>query len=90
MRNIVEDAQFLSERTEMLHFFQEKFYNPDETEITHSPSGKFKLEIRHYNHEEGIRRYRFDSSMKRYKTLLPLNNGGKINRANKKSISCVG
>jgi hypothetical protein len=59
VRNIVEDSQFLNERADMMYYFQDKFYNPEETEIVHSPSGKFILEIRHYNHEEGIRRYNY-------------------------------
>lgn len=59
MRNIVEDDQFLNERTEMMHYFQDEFFSPDTTEIIHSPSGSFKLEIHHYNHEEGIVRYNY-------------------------------
>lgn len=59
MRNIVEDDQFLNERTEMMHYFQDEFFSPDATEIIHSPSGNFKLEIHHYNHEEGIVRYNY-------------------------------
>ncbi|MFF2484257.1 hypothetical protein [Paenibacillus sp. NPDC058071] len=63
MRNIVEDAQFLSKRTEMMHYFQDTFYNTNETEIIHSPSGNFKLEVQHYNHEEGIRRYNYSKGI---------------------------
>jgi hypothetical protein len=59
LRNIVEDSQFLSERAEMMYYFQDKFYITEETEFVHSPSGKFILEIHHYNHEEGIRRYNY-------------------------------
>lgn len=56
MRNIVQDARFLSQRAEELHYFQDQFYVPDETEISCSPSGEFKLEIQHYYHEDGISR----------------------------------
>lgn len=59
MRNIVQDTQFLSQRAEELYYFQDKFHVPDETETSCSPSGKFELEIYHYYHEEGIRRYMY-------------------------------
>ncbi|WP_379146251.1 hypothetical protein [Paenibacillus sp. sgz500992] len=59
MRNIVQDAQFLSGRAEELFYFQDKFYVPDETETSFSPAGKFKLEIHHYYHEDGNRRYMY-------------------------------
>lgn len=48
MRNIVHDAQFLSNRAEELLYFQDQFHVPEETERIESPSGKFKLEIHHY------------------------------------------
>jgi hypothetical protein len=57
LRNIVEDSRFLTERAKMMYYFQDEFYNPEETEIIHSTSGKFKLEVHHYNHEEDISRY---------------------------------
>ncbi|MGO4500091.1 hypothetical protein AB4114_29875 [Paenibacillus sp. 2RAB27] len=59
MRNIAKDSQFLKERTEMMHYFQEMFHKPEETEIINSPSKKFKLVVHHYNHEEGITRYNY-------------------------------
>jgi hypothetical protein len=59
VRNIVEDSQFLSERAEMMYYFQDKFYISEETEIIYSTSGKFKLEINHYNHVEGFNRYNY-------------------------------
>ncbi|WP_143758998.1 hypothetical protein [Paenibacillus odorifer] len=59
MRNIVNDTQFLSERATMMYYFQDEFYNPEKTEIFYSPSGKFKLEIHHYNHVVGIIRYNY-------------------------------
>lgn len=59
MRNIVEDSQFLSERAEMMYYFQDEFYISEKTEIIHSTSGKFKLEIHHYNHVEGFIRHNY-------------------------------
>ncbi|WP_339312751.1 hypothetical protein [Paenibacillus sp. FSL M7-0896] len=57
MRNIVQDARFLSQRAEELYYFQDEFYVPDETETSYSPSGRYKLDIHHYYHEEGITRW---------------------------------
>lgn len=59
MRNIVNDQRFLNERTEMMQYFQDKYYQPEETEIVISPSGSYKLEIHHFHHEEEIRRYSY-------------------------------
>jgi hypothetical protein len=59
MRNIVSDPQFLSERAEMMLHFQDIYYKPEETEIIHSPSNNFKLEIHYFCHEEDIRRYNY-------------------------------
>ncbi|QSF45627.1 hypothetical protein [Paenibacillus tianjinensis] len=59
MRNIVQDTQFLSQRAEELLYFQDQFHVPDETETSCSPSGKFKLEIHHYYHKDGIRIYTY-------------------------------
>ncbi len=59
MRNIVEDSRYLSERDEMMHYFQDMFYKAEKTEIVESPSGKYKLEIHHFSHEEGIRSYNY-------------------------------
>jgi hypothetical protein len=59
MRNIVNDRRFLTNRDEMMYYFQDKFYKSEETEMFLSPSGKFKLEIHHFSHEEGIRRYNY-------------------------------
>jgi hypothetical protein len=58
-RNITNDPQFLNERAEMMFYFQDKFYKSDETEVFNSPSGKFKLEVHYYNHEEELRRYNY-------------------------------
>ncbi|GFN34166.1 hypothetical protein PCURB6_44260 [Paenibacillus curdlanolyticus] len=53
MRSIVEDSRFLTERDEMMYYFQDKYYKPNETDNFHSPSGKYKLEIQNFYHEEG-------------------------------------
>jgi hypothetical protein len=48
------------------------FYNPKETGIIHSKSGKFKLEIHHYNQLEDINRYNFTKGIVKdseYKTI---------------------
>jgi hypothetical protein len=59
LKNIVEDSRFLRDRDEMMTYIQDKFYIPEETEIFHSPSRRFNLEIHHYYYEEGIRIYNY-------------------------------
>ena len=43
MRNIVHDAQFLSDRAEELAYFEDQFQVPEETEMIVSPSGSSSL-----------------------------------------------
>jgi hypothetical protein len=62
----------ISPRAEVMYYFHDEFYNPEETEITHSKSGKFKLEIYHYNHVEDINRYNYTKGIvtdREYKTI---------------------
>ncbi|WP_289136332.1 hypothetical protein [uncultured Brevibacillus sp.] len=58
-RNIAYEEDFLHERESLDHYFQEQYFQKEETEVSVSPFSDCCLTIEHYYHEEGIRRYMY-------------------------------
>jgi len=58
VKNIVNDDRYTVEREEEFKYFQDQF-KTDETDVSHSPSSKYKLLIDYYEYEEGIRRFSY-------------------------------